>query len=83
MGLKAGEQVVRLATIRIVSIRFEPLRRMEDDLDYGFEECRKEGFGDHPTLHWPSEFVQFFCRSHKNCTPETEVTRIEFEFVVN
>lgn len=36
MGLKAGEKVVRLATIRVVSIRFESLRRMTDDLDYGF-----------------------------------------------
>lgn len=81
MGLKAGEKIVRLATIRIINVSVEPLRRITDDLDYGFEECQKEGFGDHPVLHCPSEFTKFFCRSHKNCTPETEVTRIEFEYL--
>lgn len=81
MGLKPGEKIIRIDTIRVVDARFEPLRRMTDDLDYGFEECRKEGFGDHPLLRFPSEFVQFFCRSHKGCTPETEITRIEFEYM--
>ena len=81
MGLKAGETVVRLATIRVVDIRQEPLRRMSDDIGYGLEECRLEGFGDDPALKNPSAFVDFFCRSHKNCTPETEVTRIEFEYL--
>ena len=81
MGLKAGEKVVRLATIRVVDVRVEPLRLMLDDLDYGFEECAKEGFGDHASLRYPSEFVPFFCGSHKGCTPDTEVTRIEFEYL--
>lgn len=81
MGLKAGEKIVRLATIRVVDVRPEPLTRMIENVDYGFEECRLEGFGDDPMLHWPSSFVDFFCRSHKNCTPNTEVTRIEFEYI--
>jgi hypothetical protein len=81
MGLKSGEKVKRLATIRVVSATLEPLRRLVDDPDYGFAEVVKEGFGDHPTLCLPSEFVQFFCGSHRGCTPETEVTRIEFEYV--
>lgn len=80
MGLKPGEKIVRIDTICVVNVRLEPLRRMIDDLDYGFEECRKEGFGDHPVLKFPVEFIQFFCRSHKGCTPESEITRIEFEY---
>lgn len=30
MGLKAGEKIIRLAVIRVVGVRFEPLRRMTD-----------------------------------------------------
>lgn len=81
MGLKAGEKVRPLATIRVVSVRAEPLSAMTVDLDYGFVECEKEGFGEHPTLSWPSQFVEFFCGSHRGCTPNTLVTRIEFEYV--
>jgi hypothetical protein len=81
MGLKAGEKVRLLATIRVVSVRAEPLSAMTADLDYGRAECEKEGFGDHATLSWPSPFVEFFCGSHRGCTPDTVVSRIEFEYV--
>jgi len=81
MGLKAGEKVRPLATIRVVSVRAEPLSAMITDPDYGFDECAREGFGDHPSLQWPSEFVRFFCGSHRGCTPDTIITRIEFEYV--
>jgi hypothetical protein len=81
MGLKAGEKVKPLATIRVVSVRAEPLSAMTANLDYGFDECAKEGFGEDPSLRWPSEFVKFFCGSHRGCTPDTVVTRIEFEYV--
>lgn len=81
MGLKAGEKVKELAVIRVVSVRREPLMAMTDDLDYGFNECVKEGFGDHHSLRWPTQFVDFFCDSHRGCTPATLVTRIEFEYV--
>ncbi|MDH0341980.1 hypothetical protein [Chromobacterium haemolyticum] len=81
MGLKAGEKVQRLATIRVIDVRQEPLSAMTAVLEYGCDECGKEGFGDHPTLRWPSEFVKFFCDTHRGCTPETVVTRIEFEYV--
>jgi hypothetical protein len=81
MGLKAGESVIRLAVIRVVSVRAEPLRRMIDDPAYGVEECRLEGFGDHPDLRDPANFIDFFCRSHKTCTRATNVNRIAFEYV--
>jgi len=81
MGLKAGEKVVPLATIRVVSARPEALSAMTADVEYGRAECAKEGFGDHPVLRSPSAFVEFFCKSHRGCTPDTVVTRIEFEYV--
>lgn len=82
MGLKPGEKIDPLRDpLRVVSVRREPLKAMTDDLDYGFRECELEGFGEHPAYRWPSEFVAMFCSTHKGCTPETEVTRIEFEYV--
>jgi hypothetical protein len=81
MGLKKGEKVNYLTHIMVVSVRREKLRRMLDDEAYGVSECRREGFGNHPVLCRPAAFVKFFCESHKGCTPETEVTRIEFAYV--
>lgn len=81
MGLKKGEKIERLATIRVLSVRSEPLARLTTDVDYGFEECAKEGFAHDPRLRRPSEFVEFFCRSHKGCEPASLVQRIEFEYV--
>lgn len=75
-GLKKGEKIVQLGKIR-VSTRREKLRAMRDDPVYGAKEVIREGF---PQMS-PAEFVEFFCRSHKGCTPETEVTRIEFEYL--
>lgn len=81
MGLRPGEKVVALRPpIRIIGIRREPLRQLLDDLDYGFQEIRREGFAAHPHYRWPSEWVDMFCRSHKGCQPWTIVTRIEFEY---
>jgi hypothetical protein len=80
MGLRPGEKVVVLTDpIEVVDVRREPLRRMTDDLDYGFEECAREGFAWHPDYKWPSTFVAMFCATHRGCTPETVITRIEFK----
>ena len=80
MGLKRGEKVQRLgAPILTVSVRRERLRRMTDDVSYGLAECALEGFGSHPTLCRPSEFIVFFCKTHR-CAPDDFVTRIEFEY---
>lgn len=78
MGLKPGEKVERLrGPIRVTSVRTEQLRRMSDYPAYGVVECAREGF-DSMT---PYAFVKMFCESHKGCTPESHVVRIEFEYV--
>lgn len=77
MGLKPGEKITRIGSpVHTVSTRREPLRRMTDDLAYGRIECHREGF---PNLT-PNEFVAMFCATHKGCTPETMLTRIEFSY---
>ena len=79
-GLRKGEKVQRLATIRVVSVRQERLIKMWHEREYGLEECRREGFGDHPRRSKPSEFVEWFASSH-GCDLEDMVTRIEFQYV--
>lgn len=71
MGRKPGEPLVRLGTIRVLDVRRERLDAITA------EDVAREGF---PEMT-PAEFVLFFCKSHKGCTPETEVTRIEFEYL--
>lgn len=81
MGLRKGEKVQLLCDpITVVSARREPINAMLLDLDYGFAECKKEGFGWHPDYKWPCCFVDFFLATHKGATVETEVTRIEFSY---
>lgn len=76
MGLKAGEKVVRIHTIKITNVCREPLRRMVDEAWYGRHEVILEGF----PLSTPQEFVDLYCRANK-CKPDTIVTRIEFEYL--
>ncbi len=77
-GRKAGEPLVRLCIVEVVSVRREQLAAMLVTPEYGEVECRREGF---PEME-PAAFVDFFCRSHgPKCTPQTEVTRIEFKYV--
>ncbi len=81
MGLKRGETLeVLRAPITVVSVRREPLRAMLDDWAYGVIECVREGFGAHPAYRQPDAFVEFFCATHKGCTHDTVVTRIEFAY---
>lgn len=81
MGIKPGEKICVLREpLRVVSVRREQLNRMTEDPEYGLAECEREGFAGHPAYRWPSEFVTMFCTTHKGCTPETEVTRIEFAY---
>lgn len=76
MGLKKGEKLNRICQVRIKSVRRERLDRMITEPGYGKDECRREGF---PDMN-PQQFVDMFCR-HMKCTPDTEVTRIEFEYI--
>jgi hypothetical protein len=74
MGLRKGERVKRLAVLRIKNVRREPLyfihfRHIHDTALEGFPLMTNE------------EFIKFFCRSHKGCTPVTVITRIAFEYV--
>lgn len=78
MGLKKGEKMESLGFIRVVDVRREALSLLTDDLDYGFAETKREGFPQGHDYHWPSAFVDFFCRGHAGAFPEREVTRIEF-----
>lgn len=81
MGLKKGEVVQALRPpLVVVSNRIEPLDRILLDLEYGMVECVREGFGDHPVYRWPQNFIAFFCASHRGCTPETLINRIEFAY---
>lgn len=75
-GLKKGERVKPLTTIRVVSVRREPLMRLYES-GYGDEECRKEGFGGMAS----NDFVAWFCKANRPCMPNWLVTRIEFEYV--
>lgn len=77
MGLKPGELIVRLGPSLVIATRREPLLRMIEEPVYGFFEVEREGF---PHLS-PNQFVDFFCSTHKGCTPETVITRIEFRRV--
>lgn len=81
MGLKKGESQEGLALVVVIDARREPLRRMVDELEYGFAECVNEGFPPPHPKSWPSEFVAFFCGSHSKCTPETIITRIEYRYI--
>ena len=78
-GMKKGEKVERLATLRVVSVRRESLDRMILDLKYGLAETCKEGFPNGPFV-FPRAFVEWFCEGH-NCKLDDDVTRIEFKYV--
>lgn len=76
-GLKKGEHVKRLAVLRIVDVRREWLDALRDGYGYGLAEIAREGFEGQMSI---DGFIEMFCRSHKGCTPATEVTRIQFEY---
>jgi hypothetical protein len=76
MGLKKGEKAEKVGSpIRVVKVNREPLEFMAKDPVYGAREARAEGF---PSMRG-EDFVAMFCE-HNACRPETEVTRIEFEY---
>lgn len=70
-GLKQGERVEKIGgLIRVVSVRRELLYQIDR------RDVVLEGFA----AMEPAAFVEMFCKHHR-ITPDTEVTRIEFEYV--
>lgn len=80
MGLKPGEEIERICQIKIKSVRWEPLRKMLDDEEYGWAETTAEGFPPGNPKHDPAVFVRMFCEA-MGCTEDELITRIEFEYV--
>lgn len=75
-GIQKGG-LVKLCVIRVVGVHRE---RLDWLLDGRFEAAQQdidaEGFPEKK----PVEFVEMFCK-HMRCTPDTEVTRIKFEYL--
>jgi len=69
MGLKPGEQIERLAVIRVTSVKRERLNAITK------ADCLAEGF---PRMT-PGAFVAMFCK-HMGGGPAQFVTRIEFTY---
>lgn len=76
MGLKPGEQIIRLGMIEVVSARREPLHRMTADAHYGQSEAIREGF---PNMTG-GQFVEMFL-SHMRAPTDVLITRIEFRHI--
>jgi hypothetical protein len=72
MGRRPGEPLERIATVEVVAVRRERLDAITA------ADVAAEGF---PEMTDPAEFVSFFCRTHKGCLPESEVTRIEWRYL--
>jgi len=75
-GLKPGQQLVKLAVIRITSIRRESLWRLIDDEAYGRAEAALEGF---PSLSG-REFATLFAKANQISFHKV-INRFEFEYV--
>lgn len=76
MGFKKGEKPERLARIRVVSVRREPLKVITP------KDVIAEGFGQHSYVEGkPYKFVRYFCNANRKCTSDTVITRIEFEYL--
>ncbi len=73
-GLKPGEKLERLATIRVRTLALIDLR---DEFKHDGYETAREGF---PWLTW-AEFVVMFCQHMPRARKDPRVTRIEFEYV--
>lgn len=71
-GLRPGEKIEPLRVIEIINVSRESLRAITQ-ADVG-----REGFPEITR----NEFITMFCASHRGCTPETEITRIEFRYVI-
>ncbi|MEV6073391.1 hypothetical protein AB0L82_43175 [Nocardia sp. NPDC052001] len=66
------EPLVRITDVEILEVTPERLADITRD------EVVAEGF---PEMN-PQEFVEFFCRTHRGCTPDSTVTRIQWRYLV-
>jgi len=71
MGFRKGEHPERIMDVEVIAVRRERLDLITPD------EVTAEGFQGKT----PAWFVAFFCRSHKGCHPDSEVTRIEWRYL--
>lgn len=71
MGRRPGESLDRITDVEVISVRRERLDAITA------ADVAAEGFPG-----WtPAEFVSFFCGSHKGCTPDSDITRIEWRYI--
>ena len=76
-GLKKGESPRRLAVLRIVDVRVEPLSRLVTDPRYAEDELPREGY----PCWQRDEFVEMFMRTHGLKSVDADITRIQFEYL--
>lgn len=70
MGRRRGEPLDRIAGVEVTSIRRERLDAITP------ADVTAEGF---PGMT-PDKFIAFFCSTHRGCTPQTEITRIQWRY---
>ena len=73
---EGGKKARKICTIRIVSVRMEPLDSMVEDQLYGQRECQLEGFPDMS----PEEYVRMRIKHH-GAIPNKICNRIYFEYL--
>jgi hypothetical protein len=72
-GIPKGCKVKKLGVVRAVHVRREPLSAIRDELNG----TALEGFPEMSA----DAFIEMFCKTHGHCEPDTEITRIEYEYV--
>lgn len=83
MGRRKGEPLIRVARVRVLSVRRESLARLTRlDADghntpYALREVEREGF---PDLN-PQTFVDRYFVQAQGVPPDAEVTRIAWEYL--
>lgn len=78
MGIAKGEKVKPIGgPIRILSVKPEPLCSLLQDPEYAARELVLEGFGESDL----DQFMRLLKRLNPGISPETEVKRIEFEYL--
>jgi hypothetical protein len=79
MGRRAGEPLVRLAEVEVVSVRRERLDTITEE-DIVREAVPHDHFWPAVTAPSPNQWVTWFC-DQMGVMPDTEVTRIEWRYL--